>query len=407
MVFGNAVYAGCQWLIIVVISNFGSPTDVGIYAFGLAIVGPVFILVNMGLRQAITTDVSNSWNFSSYFRLRIQSLLLGSLLVVIYVWWRGELDHTSIIIFLLGGSKIVDGILDIYYGFMQRYHRLDIVSLSRILTGILGASFFTIVYFLSQNLQLSIIFLILGWSISAFIVGYNYLNKIYIEKHSVEKLKLLDEQDLKFDKKLFWLVLPLGWTALFISLRTNIPRYFIEAEIGMIELGVFAATGYLIHLMGIVVAALGRTACPRLAEFAISGEKDKFLKMLNLLLLIAFILGTIGIMISLFWSVELITLFYGEQMAQYSEIFLYMMVVALMSYICGFLNYALEALRIFKRHFAISFFSTLICLISCYFLIPNYGMVGACVGWALALLSQAILSVFFIYRKLGQNAENR
>ena len=399
MVFGNAAYAGCQWLLIVAVSNIGTPLDVGRYALGLAIVGPIFILMNMGLRQVITTDVRGEWGFRNYFKLRIQSLAFGFLMVLFYILFIGEINDTTRIILLLAISKIVDGILDVYYGFYQRHHRFDLVSASRAITGILGAAFFVGIYYYTKEIEYALIALIIGWALSSIIIGNNKVRDIQSSNAGyVTDIKVGTAKDF-FDKKLFLLALPLGWSALLISLRTNIPRYFIEIDIGTIELGVFAITGYLIHLLGIVVAALGRTACPRLAEYAADKEYNKFLKLLYALLLSAFVLGISGLIASIFWGGEILSFFYGQEFYKYNIYLTYMMIIGLISYVSGFLNYALESLRIFKKHFIISLISTLVCLISCYILVDDYGILGACIGWFLGLLTQVLYSSFFIYQK--------
>src|SRR3982750_880645 len=49
--FGNLVYAGCQWGVLVALAKLGNPQVVGVYALALAITSPVMLLSNLQLRE--------------------------------------------------------------------------------------------------------------------------------------------------------------------------------------------------------------------------------------------------------------------------------------------------------------------------------------------------------------------
>ena len=401
MVIGNGVFASSQWMIIIIISNWGSILLLGQYSLALAIVSPIFLLTNLGLRQVITTDVNREWSLLDYVKLRILTLFIACLIVAIFLLFSSNDSVMLGLIIVLTSSKMIDGLMDIMYGFFQQHHRLDIVGLSRIFSGIIGIIFFAISFVLFNDVHYAVLTMILGWIISWFVVGNKQVYEILTENKIDLKFRFGTFVKPLLNYKLFWLAFPLGWTALLISLRTNIPRYFIEIEVGTAELGVFAATGYLINLMGIVVSALGRTALPKLAELAFHHNREEFIRILSKLLLFGFLIGIISIVISVVWSESILILFYGPELAVYNDILVYMMVIATVTFLCSFINYAMEALRIFKHHFIISLVTTSTCLLACFALVESYGMIGACLAWLISLSVQIILSAIIIYNKLS------
>ena len=53
---GNAVYAGGQWAVLVLLVNALSPAEVGRYAYALAVTSPIFVLASVRLRHVLATS---------------------------------------------------------------------------------------------------------------------------------------------------------------------------------------------------------------------------------------------------------------------------------------------------------------------------------------------------------------
>ena len=60
---GNMVYAASQVGVVAVLANLASPTTVGRYALGLAIVTPVLLFAKLQLRSVLATDVRRDYIF--------------------------------------------------------------------------------------------------------------------------------------------------------------------------------------------------------------------------------------------------------------------------------------------------------------------------------------------------------
>ena len=68
---GNAIYATCQWGILVAIAKLGTPAMVGQFALGLAVAAPVFMLTSLQLRVVLATDARNEYRLGHYLAPRL------------------------------------------------------------------------------------------------------------------------------------------------------------------------------------------------------------------------------------------------------------------------------------------------------------------------------------------------
>ena len=97
-------------------------------------------------------------------------------------------------------------------------------------------------------------------------------------------------------RRLAILALPLGFVMMLVSLNTNVPRYFIEHYQGTRDLGIYAAITYLMVAGTTVVAALGQSASPRLAQYFADGRTASFCGLMWKLVGIGGALGALGVL---------------------------------------------------------------------------------------------------------------
>lgn len=120
MVFlGSVSWAASQWFIVWLFARFaGGSESVGVYASLLAVVMPVFVLAQLGLRTVyLTLSVDVAWRV--YRTVRVCAVLVVSLLLMpllLVVHW---LDDISVALALLI-LKSMDSVLDLYMGRLQR-----------------------------------------------------------------------------------------------------------------------------------------------------------------------------------------------------------------------------------------------------------------------------------------------
>ena len=70
---GDALYAACQWGLLMVLARLGTPEMVGQFALALAVTAPVIIFSNLGLRPLQSTDACHQFAFGDYLTLRLST----------------------------------------------------------------------------------------------------------------------------------------------------------------------------------------------------------------------------------------------------------------------------------------------------------------------------------------------
>jgi O-antigen/teichoic acid export membrane protein len=412
---GNMVYAAAQWGMLVVLAKLGSPEMVGQFTLGLAVTAPIILLAGLQLRQIQVTDVKQQYTFGDYLGLRLICTTVSLLAIAIITFFAHYPPQTSLVILVIGLSKAVESISDIFHGLFQYNERMDRIAFSLIIKGLLSLLALAIGVYVSGNALGGAIGLTTVWTLV--LVLYDIPSSFLIAKAALRREELLTKETTDFPatspvlqlrprfnasalRRLITLSLPLGFVMMLISLNANIPRYFIEHHLGVRELGIFSALSYLIVAGGIVVNALGQSASPRLAKYFAAGNRQDFQSLLFKLFLIGLLLGGVAILMAALAGKEILTILYRPEYAQQAYLFILLMVAAGIGYVASFLGYAMTAAQYFRVQMPLFTVVTGISALACFWLIPTQGLVGAAIALIIGAMVQAIFSLGVIYYAL-------
>ena len=232
------------------LAKLGSPEMVGEFALGLTIAAPVFMFTNLQLIHIQATDAKQQYLFSDYFSLRLISTTVGLFSIGIITLIAGYTWQVSLVILLVSLAKAFESISDVFYGLIQQQERMDRIAMSLMIKGPLSLLMLGLGLYLSGSVIWGVVGLVFSWAIVA--LGFDVRSGKSILKNqrktgddSLPSTKLQFSWNHQKLIKLAWLALPLGLGMLLISLNVNIPRFFIEQNLGERELGFFAAIAYL------------------------------------------------------------------------------------------------------------------------------------------------------------------
>jgi O-antigen/teichoic acid export membrane protein len=391
--FGNVVYAGCQWGFLVVLAKIGSPEMVGQFTLGLAITAPIFMLSNLNLRAVVAPDAGCEYRFVDYLGLRFVTTVAAGLAIAVIGlsgWYHWEV---SLVIIAVGLAKSFESMGDIFYGLFQQRERMEIVAKSMMLKGSVSLIALLIGVWSSGTVFMGTLCLAMSWLLV--LVVYDYWNG---RKLLAEPVPLSDTNRVGADerhrnvlprwkrdtlKKLVWLALPVGIVMMLSSLATNIPRYFIDRYLGEHQLGLFSAMAYLMIAGNTIIAALGASATPRLAKYYASTELTEFKCLLGKMLLVGVLLGGAGVLLAIVAGRQVLTLFYSSEYAERLDVFLLLMIATAISYAGGFFGTAVTAMRSFKVQVPVHCINIAIILCGSMFLIRQWGLMGA--AWTMLI----------------------
>ncbi|WP_026731764.1 lipopolysaccharide biosynthesis protein [Fischerella sp. PCC 9605] len=407
---GNAVYAACQWGMLVVLAKLGSPEMVGQFSLGFAVTAPVVMFTNLQLRQVQATDAKQQYLFGDYLALRLIATGLALLIIAgiafskIYPW------ETALVILLVGLAKAVESVSDVFHGLFQHRERMDRIAISMMLKGPMSLLLLVIGVYVSGSVAWGVIGLICAGTIV--LIAYDIPRTALLLSHpspilqsqELQKTQLADtlkpRWHLRKLGKLAWLTLPLGLGMMLVSLNSNIPNYLIENYLGGWELGIFAAIAYLMEIGNRVVIALGESAVARLAQYYAAGKSILFLRLLFKLVGIGALLGGTGVLVSLIAGKQVLTFIYRPEYAQYTNLLVWLAIAAGIRYMANFLGYGMTAARYFRIQMPLFGFVTVILAVASLWLLPKVGLIGGAIALLLAAIAQGVISLAAIYHAL-------
>lgn len=392
---GNAVYAACQWGMLVILAKLGSPEMVGQFTLGLAITSPVLMLTNLHLRVAQATDTKQHFLFSDYLGLRYISTGLALMIITAITLLANYRWETSLVVLAIGVAKAFESMSDVFYGLIQQHERMDRIAISMMIKGPLSLLLLSIGISVTGSVLAGAIGLAVAWAIV--LIGYDIrsgqfvLNDVQPANTARRFAALRPAWRVKTLIQLVWLCLPLGLVMMLISLNTNVPRYFIEHYLGERELGIFAAISYLMVAGNLIVNALGESACPRLAKYYSMRDAVAFRTLLLKLVGVAALLGGSAILVAWVAGKEILTMLYRPEYAQQAELLVWLMVAAAIGYIASFLGYGITAAQYFRVQMPLFVGVTGTSALTCLWLLPRFGLKGAAIALIISALVQIVI----------------
>lgn len=392
---GNGVYAASQWLLLIVLARFGSQNDVGQYALATAICAPIILFSQLKLRSVQAADALDEFRFGTYLALRLVTSVAAFLVILAIIFltsYRGALAWTIAAVAI---AKTFESISDVFHGLQQRHERMEVIARSLIVKSLLSVFAFTVGLIISNSLIGGLAGLIMAWAIT--LIWFD----IPQAKNLTGREEVRPRWTVRTARNLAILSLPLGLQVTIASLFSSVPRYFIGGLLSTQELGVFAAISYIMVAGSMVIAALAQSATPRLAKLYRNHQKQSHYQLTLRLLFLGTTIGLIGIVIVAFMGETILKIAYGPAYAVHSDLFLWIMVDAFISYAYVFLGTALTSMRKFNVQLPVHACGLVILIAACAILVPSFGLRGAVWAMIIANLVQAFAYslIFFVHFK--------
>ena len=241
-------------------------------------------------------------------------MIIGIVLV------SGYSRETALVVIAVGVAKAFEAISDVYYGLLQHHERMDRISQSMIIKGILSLGALCIGVYLTHSAFWGTMFLATSWAVVLLAYDIPSGSIALTNRLPTRDAPINDSQPYVVTRprwrtrvllKLSWMALPLGLVLMLISLNVSIPRYFLEGNLGTRELGIFAAIAYLERVGTTIADALAQSASPRLAKDYASGNTGAYSLLLTKLIGIALLLGILSVGAVAVAGNQILTLLYG------------------------------------------------------------------------------------------------
>jgi len=400
MFVGNAIYAGGQFLTLMLLAKLVSPELVGQYALGLAIVYPVMMLTNLQLRTVMTSGARQQAHFGHYLSLRFLTTSVG--LVIIFVITRalGYSGNLTAVVLSVGVAYAIETISDVYYARLQLHDRMAEISKSLIARALLSVLGLAVITYISRSVLYGITGIALARAIVLF--GYDICGRTQgldgQSKWFSRTEELAPRFDLRMHRELLWVSLPLGVVVLLTTLNSSVPSYFIKQALGDRDLGIFTAIGFVISVGNMAVVSLGQSAFTRLARLYAASNLVAFGSLLAKLLAFGAALGVGGMIISKVAGREILTIVFRPEYAERADLLPWIMAVGGVLFMAQFLGFGLTAAGYYNSQVVLNILANLTLFVACYWLVARQGLLGATLAMLIAASVQLVGSALVLMR---------
>jgi O-antigen/teichoic acid export membrane protein len=390
---GNSVYAACQWAVFVLLVKSFGLADVGVFAYAIAVTGPIFVLANVRLRNLLAAGARSRPGFSGYLAARLlttAAALIASLAIGVLVSpGRGSLG----VLALIALAKGCDAISDICHGLFQRELDMRSAAIGLIANGVLSV----VLVAVSLSLWPSLIGATAAYAIGscAALLAWDLRRAAAVAEAAPSGATVAET--LAAAWRLIVTALPLGLSAALGSVQTNLPRYVVNSVLGPAPLAVFAALSYIPVVGSLVVNAVAQAALPLLAG-DLKTSPDRYRSRLLALLAAGVALGAASVLCTALVGRPLLAWIYSAAYADQIDVLVWLMVAAGLTYAFVFLGTASTARLRFGAQLTISVIGLATVAAFIGPLVSRFGLAGAAgslvAGAAVEACAYAALTIY-------------
>ncbi len=389
---GRVVYGASQFALLVVLARMGNVSAVGAFAFALAFTAPPMVFANLQLRALYATDVGNRFSWSIYLRLRYTATIGAFALIVVAVFMFSTSSEVAWATVWIALAKAFETCSDLHYGVFQRHGRMDRFGRSLALRGVVGVAIVAAVLTGGGSTP---------WAMAAMAAWWGLLLICYDAPNATRMRPPSSDVGRGSMARLALQATPMGLVFLLDSLHQNIPRYFVEAELGTHALGLFMPMVYMLTIGSAFVFALGAPAAPVLARYAADRHGAEFAALAHRIIKRGALLGLVGVVAAAALGRTLLDVAYGPAYAAESGAFVFVALSGALHFVMVPTILALTAARALAAQPLIYLVAIGSATIASALLVPTHGLVGAALACVAGMAAGTALAFTLLGRTIA------
>ncbi len=386
---GDLFVAASQWGMLVIVANLLELEDLGYFTYFLAIIAPLSYLIQMQHRVVYVTDGFPKFNLYDYIISRMILFMIAIFTSGLFIF---EYQKDAFYIFLLLFIwKFIEMIDDLIYGYWQKNMAIEKISKSKVIRSIVQISLFAVFSFITSSLEFSLLIMIL---FTIFWLFYN-LDKVNLDR----KISINAENFFNLVK----ITYPLAIYSSLAILYSNIPKYFIELELGIEEVAIFSTLAYFLVIGNLLINSMVQVKLTFLSELYMSSNIKKVYKELLTIIIFLCTFSFISILITIIFGEDLLNFVYNEKIAEHTGLLVLLFIASIFSYSSSVLGMILTIAKGYKLQAYLSIIWCFIYIGFSIFCIDRYGLIGSGYAYVMSsivqLISLIIAIKFYLHRK--------
>lgn len=394
---GSSFLSFNSLFLMIIVTRLNSLSDAGIFSFAYATAG---IINYFALYSGRTYQISNTdknYTDSLFIVTRYLTALFALFISTVFVIIMGYSLYKALIILLLCMVKCFEAISDVYYGILQKNSKLFVAGKSMTYKSLFSIIGFIVIDFISRNLLISCLYLLV-------------VNVIFLIIYDIQKTNKIMKIFKDFQKSnIFKLLRVSSYTFLFtliVTLIMNLPRYFIDYFLDDSSQAVYGIISMPATFVMLFSQFILQPSLVSLTNFYKRNERKYFNGVVLKVSLL--ILGSMVIIlpVAYFLGIPVLEFIYGIELSEYLY---YLLLVILGSAFYAVSNVLLNSLIVVhcnKEQLLVQSIILIISIISCYFLVNHFEIYGGLLSYFGILLLQFIIYVLFylsvIYKKFKE-----
>lgn len=384
---GNFTYLVCQWLITVIIVRLADYREAGVFSLAMSITNTFYAVASWGIRTYQVSDVDNKYRDNAYIYSRYITCILAIGACGVFTILNRYDWEQSIVIIIYMFFRAVEAYIDVIHGIDQKADRMDVIGKSFLVRGVVLLLGFTLMLVITGGVLWSVVFI----TVSSVLVC-----AVYDIPKSRKMMSDYSQTSYKEIRRLLLESLPLVIYTFLMTVVNFIPRYFLEKIDGSELLGIYASIA---TPAVIVQAAASYIMAPFITPIAgyvekkdVHGYNALLKKMLNLM----FFACVVVIVGAYFFKDIGLKMLFGEEILQYSGLFMPVIFCTIATAFSWFINMLLTIYRDFKGLLIGNFMGVLCSVVISYPLITIYGLNGASIALLIAIVLIILISLCFL-----------
>jgi O-antigen/teichoic acid export membrane protein len=190
---------------------------------------------------------------------------------------------------------------------------------------------------------------------------------------------------------------PLAIVGLLDSLNAYVPRYYLQYEFGMYFVGIFTALYYFIVAGTTFVNAVCQSLNSKLANALALNNKTKVKKIYVGYLLSGLIIGTLPVIVSFVYGIDILQFVYSSDYSKYNNEFVIILIAGAFAYISVFAWNIITINRVVNKQPYVAMTSIIVTVIVSFWLVPIEPVFGAAVAAVSGRVVQMLGYLSIIY----------
>lgn len=391
---GNAIYAGAQWLTIVVLARTLGDSAVGYYSLSLALAAPVMLLVGMSLRSVLQAQPHIA-SHRTFVEIRWCASGLGILAITVLA--AGSDAPLSLTLFFVGCAKALDLFGDLCAGLLVQRGRAAAASMILATNGIL-----TVALAAALSAALGSVVAVAAGSLVASALSSVLLPLVILRGRlrSTELNPRTEQFANHQHRRVLRASVPLGFASAIGSVASNIPVYALGLSDTIKSVGAFSAAMSLLLLAQMPLQARQQAELSSAARLRLQGDDAAIRRLLRSSLGIAALSATATVGLSAVIGPGLLTLLYGSQFSIEPTVLVLLAVALVPSFFVWTLDLALWVLELGKRQLIVNVAAAATGAVTAWLLVPSHGLLGAIGAVACISCVQFVAKSYYVERGL-------